>query len=583
MPLQSILGIADVNRAVPAVLSHVPERRTLKTVKRVVAEIFEEALAAAIEANELPEGAPREIKVEYPKEQSFGDYATPYALEAARLTRKAPMVTAEILKKYISQHEAVGSVEVARPGFINIFISIPYLLGALKTAVDEGDLFGRSAKEKPLRYNIEFVSANPTGPLNVVSARAAAIGDTLANLVEAAGDKADREYYVNDAGNQVVLFGKSVYLRLRQLEGEQIDLPEECYQGEYVIDIAREIKRTCVFDKDEFDSEEQMLEFFSTFAVDYILEGQKKAMNTFGVHYSHWFRESELHAADAVMKSLASLESHGAIFEEEGKKVFRATSFGDDKDRVVVRDDGRPTYLLADIAYHEDKFKRGYDRIIDIWGPDHHGYIARLKGAIGAMGYDAEKFSVLIAQQVNLIMDGEPVKMSKRLGRFSTMTDLIDNVGVDVSRFFFVMRSMESHLDFDLTLAARQSSENPVFYLQYAHARIASIFREAEKRGILYSPCTCDPAEYDEESVQLLKLIARFPEEIADAAAALEVHRIALYLMRLAQQFHRFYTVNRILGDDAQKTQQLLTIADASRITLKNGLALLGVSAPVQM
>ncbi len=555
----------------------------MKTVKTLVAEILEDALAAAIAAGELPADAPREIKVEYPKEQSFGDYATPYALEAARQTRKPPMETAEVLKKYITRHEAVASVEVARPGFINIFISVSHLLSVVKCAVDEGDAYGKINKEKPLRYNIEFVSANPTGPLNVVSARAAAIGDTLANLIEASGDICDREFYVNDFGNQVQLFGKSVYLRLRQLNGEDITLPEECYQGEYVIDIARSIKDHCVLDQNEFSSDDELLEFFSTYAVDYIINGQQAAMNRFGVRYSRWYRESELHAADAVMRALHSLESHGAIYEEEGKKVFRATAYGDDKDRVVVRDDGRPTYLLADIAYHEDKFKRGYDRVIDIWGPDHHGYIARLKGAIEAMGYDAGKFSVLIAQQVNLIMDGEPVKMSKRLGRFSTMTDLIDSVGVDVSRYFFVMRSMESHLDFDLTLAARQSSENPVFYLQYAHARICSIFRKVADSDIVYEPTIFDAGEYDDESVQLMKIISRFSEEIIDAASVLEVHRIASYLLRLAQQFHRFYTVNRIIGDDSNVTRKLLTIAHAARITLKNGLSLLGVGAPEQM
>lgn len=555
----------------------------MNTVKNVVAGIFEEALKSAIAAGELPENAPTEIKVEYPKDQSFGDYATPYALEAARITRKSPMETAEILKKYIEGNEAVGSVEVARPGFINVFISVPFLIDVMLHAVEEKEDYGKTKKEKQLRYNLEFVSANPTGPLNVVSARAAAVGDTLANIIEAAGDSVEREFYVNDFGNQVQLFGKSVYFRLLQILGEDVELPDECYQGEYVKDIAEAIHESCIFVKDEFESEEEMLEFFSSYAIDYILASQQKSMHRFGVHYSRWFRESELHNDDAVMKTLERLESNGAVFEEDGKKVFRATEHGDDKDRVVVRDDGRPTYLLADIAYHDDKFKRGYDRVIDIWGPDHHGYIARLSGAIAAMEHDPDKFTVLIAQQVNLIMDGEPVKMSKRLGRFSTMDDLIENVGCDVARYFFVMRSMESHLDFDLTLAARQSSENPVFYLQYAHARISSIFRKAEESGIAYSPRKADISEYNDESIQLMKTVSRFPEEISDAAAALEVHRIASYLLKLAQQFHRFYTVNRILGEDPEKTQTLLTVADAARITLKNGLTLLGVSAPEQM
>ncbi|HQO02194.1 MAG TPA: arginine--tRNA ligase, partial [Spirochaetota bacterium] len=295
-----------------------------------------------------------------------------------------------------------------------------------------------------------------------------------------------------------------------------------------------------------------------------------------------WFREKTLHEGGDVPKALEFLESKGHVYEEDGKKVFRSTDYGDDKDRVVMRDDGRPTYFLADIAYHKNKMDRGYDEIIDIWGPDHHGYIARLSGAMKSMGF--EGFRILIAQQVNLIMDGELVKMSKRLGNFSTMSELLDDIGTDVARYFFIMRSLDSHLDFDIALAKRQSSENPVFYLQYAHARICSIFREAESRGIANAAGTASLSYLDNpESINLLKLMAKFPEEIQDAANTCEPHRISTYLLRLAQGYHKFYTEHRILSDDPDATASYMMLCDGVRIVLRNGLKLLGVSAPERM
>ena len=554
-------------------------------LKEEIHAIVSGALESAIRDGKLPEGQYPAVKIEFPKDEKFGDYSSPVAMESAKIVRRNPFETAEIIGSYISESDLVGKVDVVRPGFINIYLAKTFLAKTPERARKEGDSFGRRKKEKPRKVNIEFVSANPTGPLNVVSARAAAIGDTLANLMEANGDVVDREFYVNDYGNQVMLLGKSVCSRYLESVGKETTFPEDGYHGEYIRDVAVSVAEKYPDEILQREGELKALEeFFAEKAVEHMVAWQQKDMASFNVHYSQWFRESSLHRAGEVFNTLSALESKGVLFEEDGKKVFRSTSYGDDKDRVVMRDDGRPTYLCADIAYHKNKFDRGYDEIIDIWGPDHHGYIARIKGAVKALGYDDAKFKVLIAQQVNLLSGGELVKMSKRLGNFSKMSDLIDEIGTDVSRFFFVVRSLESHLDFDLELAKKQSSENPVFYLQYAHARICSIFREAEKAEHQSAEKVDDFSFYDnEEAMNLLKLVSKFPDEVMDAADNLEPHRISNYLMRVAQAYHKFYFEHRVLNEDKVKTSYMLLLCDAVRITLKNGLAILGVSAPERM
>ncbi len=551
-------------------------------IKEQLYNLIFEALKEAISAGELPEAEYPVIKIEYPKEAKFGDYSTPVALESARLIKRSPLEIGEILKKHLLKIDGlIGEIEIVKPGFINIFISLSYLKKITLDIIVKGEEYGRRVKQNPLKYNIEFVSANPTGPLNVVSARAAAIGDTISNLVEANGDYVDREFYVNDFGNQVNLLGQSVLSRIRELRGESTAFPDDGYHGGYIKDIAEWIIQNHAPEFDALADEEGRVEFSASKAVEYNVASQQRDLSSFNVNFKTWFRESTLHKEGDVDKAYRKLESGDFIFTEDNKKFFRSTQFGDDKDRVVVRDDGRPTYLMADITYHYDKIKRGYDRIIDIWGPDHHGYIARLSGAVQALGLEKEKFRVLISQQVNLIMDGESVKMSKRLGNFSTMKELIDEIGVDVSRYFFIMRSLDSHLDFDLSLAKKNSSENPVFYLQYAHARICSIFREAEKRGI-NSDVSDFNIEYldNKEAITLMKQMAKFPEEIIDAAENFEPHKIATFLMRLAQSYHRFYTEHRILSDDPGNTQASLALCRSIVIVLKNGLKILGVSAP---
>lgn len=553
-------------------------------IREELFDILIKAKNTAIKEGELPDFDYPEIKIEYPKEAKFGDYSTPFALETARLIKKSPMETGEILKKYIKNNDIIGEVDVVKPGFINIYISFEHLFAGIIKARTENINFGKKVKASPLHYNIEFVSANPTGPLNVVSARAAAIGDTIANLLEANGDSADREFYINDYGNQVNLLGISVIERIKELRGEDFSFPDDGYHGKYIKEIAAWINENHSSEFDSIKNSSEAIKFAAGKAIENNVKSQKQDLEDFNVVFKQWFKESTLHDSGDVLKTYSILESNNFIYEEDGKKVFKSTDFGDDKDRVVIRDDGRPTYLLADIAYHNNKLTRGYNRVVDIWGPDHHGYIARLSGAVEALGYEKEKFKVLIAQQVNLIMEGEAVKMSKRLGNFSTMRELIDEVGVDVSRYFFIMRSMDSHLDFDLNLAKKNSSENPVFYLQYAHARICSIFREAEKRGIIYNPEAVSPELLNTPlAVTLMKLIVKFPEEISDAAENFEPHRIASFLIRIAQSYHRFYTEQRILGDDIEATQTYLVLSDAARIVIRNGLKILGVSAPEVM
>lgn len=554
-------------------------------LKNEIASILAHSITSAVTDGSFPDELPGiERKVEYPRDQKFGDYAIPFALESARLLRKSPMEIGQKLAQYMGSDPRIEKIEVVKPGFINIFVSSGFLFKTMKDIIAQGNDYGRAVKEKPRRVNIEFVSANPTGPLNIVSARAAAVGDTIANLLEFIGDTVNREFYINDYGNQVLLLGRSVLARIREQRGEKVEFPEDGYHGEYIKDIAADIDVRHGAVIDGMKDESARIEFLAQKAIEYNVAGQKSDLEKFNVRFQTWFSEKTLHEKDEVMNTLQALKSTGAVFSEEGKTLFKSTDFDDDKDRVLVRDDGRPTYFLADIAYHNDKMQRGFDLIIDIWGPDHHGHIKRLFGALKAMGLTEDNFKILIAQQVNLLMEGETVKMSKRLGQFSTMQDLIDEIGVDVARYFFVMRSLESHLDFDLTLAKKQSSENPVFYLQYAHARICSLFREADKRGYSYDPGLARPEYFkNEESQVLMKLLAKFPEEAADAAEKFEPHRVTTFLMKTAQGFHKYYTEHRILTEDREMSLSHLALCDAVRVVMANGLRLVGVSAPEQM
>ena len=554
-------------------------------IKNEISAIISRAVAGAVGEGAFPdEMAAIDRKVEYPRDPKFGDYSAPFALESARLLKKSPIEIGSVLVKHIGSEPMIGKVELVKPGFINMYLAPSFLFDTIREIIRRGAEYGRERKKSPRRVNLEFVSANPTGPLNIVSARAAAVGDTIANLLEFSGDSVDREFYVNDYGNQVLLLGRSVLARLRELRGEAVRFPEDGYHGEYIRDIAARVAEAHGKEIDAMRDEERLAEFLAAKAIEMNVAGQRRDLEHFNVRFTTWFSESTIHEKGEVAQTLDLIKKSGHVYESEGKLFFKSTDFKDDKDRVVVRDDGRPTYFLADIAYHIDKITRGYDLILDIWGPDHHGHITRLKGAMEALGHGRDRVNILIAQQVNLLMGGETVKMSKRLGQFSTMQDLIDEIGVDVARYFFVMRSLESHLDFDLALAKKESSENPVFYLQYAHARICSLFRKAEERGVRYDPALASGSSLEsEEALAMMKLLARFPEEVADAADNFEPHRMTTYLMRLAQSFHKFYTEHQVITDDAVLTASNLALSDAVRIVMANGLRLIGVSAPEKM
>ncbi|RHX91246.1 arginine--tRNA ligase [Leptospira yasudae] len=578
-----------------------------ETLKQIVLKALEDGVREL--SNSFPDvdWNSLKIKIEYSREEKFGDYSTSFALENSKILKKNPVqVSGDLVSILQKRTDLFETVDFTPPGFVNFRIAPSFLLHFIETSVLSGNFFPKVFD--PLKINLEFVSANPTGPLNIVSARAAANGDAMASLLKAIGHKVDKEFYINDYGNQVFLLGVSTLVRIREIKGETSSiqepedqtsietilekniLPSEGYRGEYIKDIASSLLQ----DSEKSPKIETLLkekkyrelaELCSAWTVESNLIWQRKDLDAFGVEFDNYFSEKTLHDANKVLSVMKDLETSGKIFEEDGKKIFRSTEYGDDKDRVVVRDDGRPTYLLADIAYHKNKIERGYDRIFDIWGPDHHGYIARLAGAVQSLGYKKENFKVIIAQQVNLLESGQKVKMSKRAGSFQTMSDLIGFLGKngrDVGRYFFVMRSLDAPLDFDLDLAKDESDKNPVFYLQYAHARICSIFREV---GNETSKEDAALLEMSDERKRLLFWIARFPEEIFDAANAMEPHRVTNYLQSFAKTFTSFYLGknNRLKEASPSVRLGLARICLAAKNVLSEGLALIGVSAPERM
>lgn len=549
------------------------------------------------------------VRIEYSRDEKFGDYSSSISMENKKLHLKNPMEVAASLVSFIDivnkKNPYFREITTTTPGFINFRIHEK----VLKEYIIKYIVTHSFAKEKQIRYiNLEFVSANPTGPLNIVSARAASFGDALANLLETLGHKVDREFYVNDYGNQVQLLGVAVLLRLKELEGNQLSfqeeedgrtleeliytftLPKESYRGEYIIQIAEKVKenKELMGEVEEAWNSKNILgiiDKLAVFAVEYNLSSQKKDLEDFGVKFNRFFSERSLHEEGKVFQALEALERTGKVYESNGKKIFQSTLYGDDKDRVLVREDGRPTYLLADIAYHKNKMDRNYNEIIDIWGPDHHGYIARLKGAMEALGYPKNSFHIMICQQVNLIENGTKVKMSKRLGNFQRMRDLIQYLGRsarDVGRYFFITRTAEAILDFDLDLAKDESEKNPVFYIQYAHARVCSIFREVNPE-VDYD--YDNDFDWTQERRNLLFWISKFPEEVYDAAIQREPHRLTTYLYFLAKIFTEFYgkKENHLKSSDEKTKKQLAFLCKGTQIVLSNGLSLLGISAPEKM
>jgi len=527
------------------------------------------------------------IEVDIPKDTAHGDYSSNVAMVLASRARGnlPPRRIAEVISENIRDSEDfLERVEVAGPGFMNFFIRENVWAAFLEDVDKLGDRYGASDYGRGEKTHIEFVSANPTGPLHIGHARGAVVGDVIANILEASGFSVFREYYINDAGNQMNNLGKSVLFRYLDLLGEDIEFPEGCYQGDYIKDLAREI-----IDKEGniycAKNKEEVLRIFTDYAANAILNEIKEDLKSFGVVFDNYFSERNLYEDDQVAKLLAELEEKQFVYRDEGTIWFKTTDFGDEKDRVVVRKNGEPTYFAADISYHQNKYLRGFDTLIDIWGADHHGYIPRMVACVEALGHNKDSLKIVLVQLVNLLRDGKPIPMSTRAGEFVTLKEVVDEVGKDAARYNFLMRRSDSHLDFDLELAKRQSNENPVYYVQYAHARICSILRNAEEQNQKIP-------RYDEvdlrnlklpEEVNLIKAVTRFPEVIEGAALALEPHRLTFYLNDLAALFHSYYNKYRVLSDDEGLSRARLFLTKSILTVLRNALRLLGVSAPERM
>ncbi|WP_178024078.1 arginine--tRNA ligase [uncultured Paenibacillus sp.] len=525
------------------------------------------------------------IVLEVPKDKSHGDFATNAAMQLSRIAKKNPrQIAEEILGQLDHGKAGIEKAEIAGPGFINFTLSKSYLHPILLQVYREGENYGRTAMGNGKKVQVEFVSANPTGSLHLGHARGAAVGDALCNVLDFAGYEVTREYYINDAGNQIVNLIKSIEARYRQELGQDVEMPEDGYHGEDIKGFAKELVAE-QGDKLLGMPEEERTAFLRKFGLDKELAKIQRDLERFRVRFDVWFSETSLYQDGQVEASLAELRDKGQTYELDGATWLKTTEYGDDKDRVLVKNDGTYTYLTPDIAYHRNKYDRGFDRIINIWGADHHGYIPRVKAAMQAIGKDPEKLTVLIAQMVSLFQDGEKVKMSKRTGKAVTMVDLMDEVGVDPIRYFFTMRSMDSHLDFDMDLAISTSNENPVYYVQYAHARICSIFRQAEEQGVQVPAAeSVDLGKLTaEHEYDLLRKLGELPEEIGVAAENYAPHRLVRYVYELAALFHSYYRAERVITEDADQTAARLVLLGGVRTALANVLRLIGVSAPEKM
>lgn len=568
----------------------------LDEVKVQLEEIINTALEKALSANQLTLDEDPKIYLDPPKSEDHGDIACPAALSLARQAKLPPREIANILISNIDveQEALIERIEIAGPGFINFFLSNGWLYDLLKRIQEESDNYGKCDFGNGMRIQVEFVSANPTGPLNVVNGRAASVGDAIVNLFNAVGYQAEREYYINNAGGQAYALAKSIDARYHQLLGEEdYPFPENGYPGDYVVDLARQIIDANGKHYKEM-TESERIEAFRKIGCDAIVAQQRNDLERFGVKYDNWVSEGEIRDTGKPAEVIEMLDKEDFLYESEGARWFKAAEMGADKDCVVVKSDGEYTYITPDIAYHYNKFERGFDRVIDLWGPDHHAQIGRLKAAMKALGFEDDKLDILVVQQVNIIERGESVKMSKRRGKFFTLAQLMDDLAdavdeqfaIDVARYFFLIRSTSAHLDFDINLAVKKADENPVFYVQYAHARICSIFKEMEKRGVERS--SIDAVDLSlmtsDEEIKLMKKLAEFPEVILGSATSLEPHRIPHYLQETASLFHSFYNKHRVLNDaEAELTQARLVLVDCVRAVLGNGLKLLGITAPEAM
>lgn len=528
------------------------------------------------------------IELDIPKSSQHGDYASNVAMAFTRALKRKPRdIAAEIVHNFEDREQMIDRIEIAGPGFLNFFIKPHAWHGVLAEIHRQGESYGWQNTGKGERVQVEFVSANPTGPLHIGHGRGAATGDALASILKCCGYEVESEYYINDAGNQMETLGRSLYYRYQQLLGEPVELPENHYQGDYMIELARELIQE-VGDRHQRSPLPEVLAEFTDYAAGKILAGIRDDLDAFGVSYDTWFSERSLHAEDAIGKTIAALEAAGYVYQHEGAKWFRSTAFGDEKDRVVIRANGVSTYFAADLAYHKNKFERGYSKVVDIWGADHHGYVERMLAGVQALGRKRSDLQIILVQLVNLLRGGKPVAMSTRAGEFDTLREVMEEVGKDAARFIFLTRRSDSPLDFDLEVAKMQSNDNPVYYVQYAHARLCSVFEVAGERGIDCAWLSGGPVpplmllDLPQE-LAIIKLLGEYPEVVLSAAKSLEPHRIPYYLHELVSMFHSYYNQNRIIGDDPDLTQARLYLAAAVRLVIGNALRLLGVAAPQKM
>jgi len=554
-------------------------------MKQKIKNLILLAVRSAHQKGDLPSDDIVETEVDEPKAEAHGDFSTNIAMVMASVQKMPPRKIAEVITRHIEDPEGIlEKSEIAGPGFINFFLK-PAVWHPVLREIHEADTrYGATDIGKGQKFQVEFVSSNPTGPLHVGHGRGAAIGDAVANILSFCGYDVQKEYYINDSGRQIHTLGRSVFLRYQEMLGQKVKFPDECYQGNYIRDLAAEIKSQ-KGDALLGQPEKEALMICARFAAGKILDGIRDDLKLFGVEFDCWFSEQSLYDSGRVDQILDIFRNQGIVYEKDGALWFRTSDFGDEKDRVVVKNNGETTYFASDIAYHQDKYDRGFERVVDVWGADHHGYIPRMKAAVEASGHRRDQFDVILVQLVNLLRAGEPVAMSTRAGKFETLKDVINEVGRDAARFIFLTRHYESALDFDLEVAKQKSNDNPVYYVQYVHARISSIVRKGNEQG------TCEVSWDDKavaqliepEEIDLIKTLARYPDVLAGSARSMEPHRVTYYLMDLASAFHTYYNKHRVLTDDPQLRCGRLNLVLAIQKVIRNGLTLLGVSAPDSM
>jgi len=581
-------------------------------LKQTIHDLIEAALAELQQNQQLPADLKINIQVTDTKDRSQGDFASNIAMTLAKQAARPPRELAQLIVGQIAPQKPVDKIEIAGPGFINFFLDSNAAYSAITNVLQAGDDYGRSDYGQGEKIQIEFVSANPTGPLHVGHGRGAAYGATLANVLRYVGYDVQCEYYVNDAGRQMDILGTSTWLRYLELCGVELPFPSNGYQGDYIWDIAADLHRengerfqktaeqvmlNVCDDAPLGDKEAHIDDLIANArallgddyrivfdrALDTLVDVIRRDLHAFGVDYDEWFSERSLADTDALESAIKTLNDNGHIYEKDGALWFRSTGFGDEKDRVVQRDNGQTTYFASDIAYHKNKLDRGFSRVINIWGADHHGYVPRVKASLAALGYDADRLEVQLVQFANLYENGKKMSMSTRSGEFVTLKQLREDVGKDAARFFYVMRKAEQHMDFDLDLAREQSSDNPVYYLQYAYARICSVKRQCAEKGLSLS-ATANLSRLDNDhELELIKQINLYPERVQSAAMRREPHIVVNYLRDLANHFHSWYNAHHFIVDDVELRDARLSLATAVGQVMKNGLTLMGVSAPETM